>query len=93
MTNNETSDLIENLHGHLEATEELAIRTGVNRWLGEAQAVAADLAEEEPPEQAVEKRVDQVLELLTHIDETDNPVADKHIQASLKTAEQIKKRL
>lgn len=91
MTGDETNDLIKSLHGHLKATEEMAIRTEANRWLGEAQAIAADLAEEELPEQAVEKRVDQVRELLSNIEETDNTEADERIQASLEVVEKIKK--
>jgi hypothetical protein len=93
MTDSNTDDLITNLRSHLEATEELAIRTEANRWLGEAHAVAVDLAEAQLSTQTTEKRVDQIEDLLHQIEEIDNSEADEHIRASLEITKKIKKRL
>ena len=38
------------LHTHLATTEELPIDPTANRWLGEAQATAADVADGSAPE-------------------------------------------
>ena len=93
MTDRNIDDLITTLRSHLEATEELAIRTKANRWLGEAHAVAADLGEAQLSTQTIEKRVNQIEHLLRQIEETDNAEADEHIRASLEIAKKIKKRL
>jgi hypothetical protein len=93
MTDSETNDLVRTLNAHLEATEELAIRTEANRWLGEAHAIATDLTDAQLASQTVEKRVGHIEELLSQIEETDNSEADEHIQASLEAAKKIKKRL
>lgn len=93
MTDDEIDDLTQELYAHLKATEELAIRPEANRWLGEAQAVAMDLSTEGLPKQAVEKRVGQIIELLTQIEETDNQEADEHIESSLTVAAALKRRL
>lgn len=93
MTDRNIDDLIMDLRSHLEATEELAIRTKANRWLGEAHAVAADLAEAQPSIQTIEKRVNQIEHLLRQIEETENEEADEHIRASLEIAKKIKNRL
>ena len=93
MTDCNIDDLIMKLRSHLEATEELAIRTKASRWLGEAHAVAADLAEAQLSPQTIEKRVNQIEHLLRQIEETENEEADEHIRASLEIAKKIKNRL
>lgn len=93
MDDTEREELLAALHDHLEATEDLAIHHAANRWLGEAEAVAADLVGEEVPEAVVRKRVAQVRELLEAIDETENPEADEHVAAALRIADAIDDRL
>ena len=77
------------LHDHLAATAELPVETDASRWLGEAEAVAADVARGDPPPSAVETRVGQVRELLSHVEGTGNEAADAHVEAARELAEAI----
>lgn len=85
-------DLVAELHAHLEATEELDIDHRANRWLGEAQAVTADIAGEDLPAKIITNRVAHVGELLEQVGETQNPVADEHIRAALVIVAEIEGR-
>ena len=70
------------LHAHLEATAERPVERDAARWLGEAEAVAADVADGDAPERAVETRLEQVRDLLAHVDTTGDDEADRHLQAA-----------
>ncbi|WP_254543500.1 hypothetical protein [Halomarina pelagica] len=74
--------LLERLHAHLEATADLPLDRTANRWLGEAEAVAADVARGDAPEAAVERRLDQVRTLLSHVEGTGHPEGDAHVEAA-----------
>lgn len=80
--------LLDHLHARVAATAEHPIPESANRWLGEAEAVAADAARGDPPPEAVEKRVRQVRRLLGEVDETGNETVDEHVEAALGLAEQ-----
>lgn len=84
--------LAEDLHDHLQATETLAVETTASRWLGEAQAVAADAASG-VPDSVIETRVGQVRELLSNVERTGNDEADAHVEAARETAAEIQRRL
>lgn len=86
-------DLVRELHGRLEATEELSIHYKANRWLGEAEAAAADAVGDDVPEAAVTKRVAQVSDLLERVGDTENPAADEHVEAARELAARIERRL
>ena len=70
------------LHDHLAATAELPVETDASRWLGEAEAVVADVADGDAPRSAVETRIRQVRALLTHVEDTGNGDADDHVEAA-----------
>ena len=74
------------LHDHLAATAELPVETGAGRWLGEAEAVAADVAEGDAPPAAIATRIGQVRELLSHVDGTGHEEADEHVRAARELA-------
>ena len=80
---------VDELHAHLEATEELPVDRAASRWIGEAQAVAADLVDGDVSRAVVETRVEHVRELLEHVDGTDHPEADDHVEAALDIARSI----
>lgn len=82
MTNADVDDRVADLHSHLAATGELALDEEVNRWLGEAEAVAADAVGPDVPVAVVEKRVRQVRQLLDHVDDTGNQAANEHLDAA-----------
>ena len=78
--------MLRELHDHLAATAELPVETGASRWLGEAEAVAADVSDGEAPPRAIETRVRQVRELLSHVSGTGNDAADDHVAAARELA-------
>jgi hypothetical protein len=82
-------ELLADLHDHLVATAELPIDRDANRWIGEAEAVAADLAANDLPPSTVAERVGHVRDLLAEVEETDNPEADEHVAAAREIAVRI----
>lgn len=92
MTDSDIHTLVDDLHAHLKATEDLDIDTKANRWIGEAEAVAADIVGNDVPEQVIGKRVAQIEELLRNIDGTENEEANEHIDIALEIAESIEER-
>ncbi|MFB6169547.1 MAG: hypothetical protein ABEJ06_00215 [Haloarculaceae archaeon] len=76
------------MHDHLAATAERPVERTASRWLGEAEAVAADAAGD-VPEQVVEKRARQVLELLSHVEGTGDEAADDHVDAARELAAEL----
>ncbi len=81
------------LHDHLEATASLPIDPAANRWLGEAEAVAADLGEGGAEEETIERRVGHVSMLLDRMDDTGHPAAEEHVEAARERIDRIEMRL
>lgn len=76
----ESVDRLERLHEQLSATAERPIASDVSAWLGEAEAVVADVATDPAaPPSAVQRRLEQAQELLANVEETGDPVADEHV--------------
>lgn len=91
MTDPDLQDLVADLHEHLRATEPLPVETTASRWLGEAQAVAADAVD--APEPVIETRVEQVDRLLSNVDATGNEDADERVRLARETVARIEERL
>lgn len=70
------------LYYHLEATGELPIDRRSNRWLGEAETIARDLATSDLDRGTVARRVEKVRELLAEVEETGHDEADQHLAAA-----------
>ncbi|NUC71905.1 hypothetical protein HTZ84_06210 [Haloterrigena sp. SYSU A558-1] len=89
----QTGDGAENelaeLHYHLEATAELPIDRTANRWLGEAEAVAADVATSDLDRTTVLERVEKIQHLLAEVDETGHEGADDHLEAAKEVCTEI----
>ena len=68
------------LHDHLAATAELPVERTASRWLGEAEAVAADLRESDLPAAVVAERLDVVAHLLDRVEGTGDEEADEHVR-------------
>lgn len=83
------AELAAALHTHLAATAELPIDPTANRWLGEAQAVAADVADGSAPDAVVTKRARQVVHLLENAGDLDNDEAGRHVDAALAVAREL----
>jgi hypothetical protein len=80
-------DRIAALHSHLEATEELPLREEANRWIGEAEAVAADLLD--APDDVIARRIEHVRRLLSHVEGTGHPEGDEHVADARALAERL----
>ncbi|MFB6172154.1 MAG: hypothetical protein ABEJ23_06445 [Haloarculaceae archaeon] len=76
------SDDLAALHAHLAATAERPVDRDASRWLGEAEAVAADVADGDLPRDVIEARVRTVRDLLAHVDGTGDARADEHVAAA-----------
>ena len=74
---------VDALAAHLTATADRPVPPATNRWLGEAEAVARDATSNNIDTQTRQKRVRQVATLLESADETDDAVADRHIEAAI----------
>jgi hypothetical protein len=85
----EIDDLVSSMHEHLEVTEEKPLTEEANRQLGEAQSIAADIAEANLDWETTTNRVETVLELLEEIDSTGDETADEHVDAARRAAERV----
>ena len=81
------------LHEHLEATAELPVRPDANRWLGEAEAVAADLAADGAAPSTVRERVGHVRTLLESAGETGSAEAGARVEAALDCVDEVERLL
>lgn len=85
----DVAELLAALEAHLNATEELPLETDANRWLGEAHAVASDVAASEVDDETLTERIETVIELLEEIDGTGHEEADEHVAAARRAAERV----
>lgn len=84
-----TAELVSAIHSHLEATEQLPLDAVTNRWLGEAQAVAADIATGDVSPAVASARAEHVVQLLENAGDIDDPEASEHVAASLSLAREL----
>jgi len=89
----DTDELAAALFDHLEATAELPIDPTANRWLGEAEAAARDIADGTAPDSVVRKRANQVQHLLQEAGDTEHDSAAEHVDAALAIATELVERL
>ena len=86
------AELVQSMDAHLGATEELPLEEHANRWLGEAHAVASDVAESDVSDETLTERVQTVMDLLSEIEETGHEEADQHVAAARRAGERILER-
>ncbi|MEF8827837.1 MAG: hypothetical protein V5A49_02315 [Haloarcula sp.] len=77
-----TDDRLQALHEHLAETGERPVERTASRWLGEAEAVTADIAEGELSDDVLAERLATVDHILSHVDGTGDGVADDHVAAA-----------
>jgi regulator of protease activity HflC (stomatin/prohibitin superfamily) len=70
------------LHDNLASTAELPVERSASRWLGEAEALAADLRESDLPDDVVADRLATIEKLLRQVEETGDQRADEHVAAA-----------
>ncbi|MFC7131356.1 hypothetical protein [Haloferax chudinovii] len=75
--------LVTTLHDRLAATATRPVREDASRWLGEAEAVAGDLAVGPlPDDEVVRTRLGHVERLLSSVGETEDEAADEHVASA-----------
>jgi len=72
-------DRLQELHEVLTATGERPVERTASRWLGEAEAIAADVAHGEMTDDVRRERLEKVDHLLENVDGTGDPEADEHV--------------
>ena len=85
-------DLLVALASELRATEELPVPPATSVWLGEAHAVAADLAHGDVDRAVVHERVGHVHHLLTNAGDVDNEAVRERVTHALELATAIRDR-
>ncbi|ELZ33976.1 hypothetical protein C474_03415 [Halogeometricum pallidum JCM 14848] len=86
----ETRERLRALHEHLAATAERPVERTASAHLGEAEAVAGDVAEDPTvAPSVVRSRVVTVSDLLSHVDGTDDAEADEHVERARELAAEI----
>ena len=70
------------LHDELAATAERPVERSASRWLGEADAIAGDVAHGGMSDDVRRERLEQIEELLGHVDGTGDEQADDHVEAA-----------
>jgi hypothetical protein len=84
------TDLLASLHSHLEATGECPVAQRESRWLGEAEAIAADLRYGSDLEPAtIRERASKIERLLAEVEETGSEDADDHVAAARRCLNRI----
>ena len=92
MTEQNREAPIRELSEHLAATRERPIERTTSRWLGEADAIAADLVGPEIADldpDVIQRRVGHVAELLSNVEETGDSTANEHVGAARELATSI----
>lgn len=83
-TDDAATQKLTSLHEHLAATAELPVERTAAALLGEAEAIAGDLADAGTalPADVRRERLSHVRDLLDRIDGTESPAADEHLSAA-----------
>ncbi len=77
------------LHEHLAATAERPVERTASRWLGEAEAIAADLVDAPEDPKLHRERGEKIASLLAEVEGTDDPVANEHVAAAKQLANRL----
>lgn len=77
------------LHRQLRATEELPVEREAGWHLGEAQALAAEIADGDLDDDVVRRRAGEIRDLLDEIDTTGDREADDHVDAATELATRL----
>jgi len=73
---------LEELYDHLAATGERPVERTASRWLGEAEAIADDVAHGAMAPAVRRERLGKVAHLLENVDGTGDAAADEHVETA-----------
>lgn len=77
------------LHDHLAATAERPIERTASRWIGEAEAIAADLVDAPNDPALVRERAGHIASLLAEVENIEDEVAAEHVAAAARLADRL----
>ena len=77
------------LHDHLAATAERPIERTASRWIGEAEAIAADLVDAPNDPALVRERAGHIASLLAEAENIEDEVAAEHVAAAARLADRL----
>jgi len=92
MAREELESEVKQLYQHLAATRERPIEREASRWIGEADAITADLVGPEIADLdpgVIQNRIGHVADLLSNIEGTGDSTADEHVEAARDLANTI----
>ena len=81
---------LDELADHLRATGERPVERTANRWLGEAEAIATDVAEHDLDPATRQERLSKIDGLLSNVDGTGDDRADGHVAAAREIVEELR---
>ena len=87
--NEGTVELARVVHRAIVATAEQPLDERTNRWLGEAEAIAADVATGDLDEETARTRMRQVRHMLEEAGETGHDGADDHLETARRGCREI----
>ena len=82
-------DRLRALQDHLAATGERPVERTASRWLGEAEAIARDVADGDLAPEVRQERLEKVEHLLANVEETGDEAADDHVGAAEAILEEL----
>jgi hypothetical protein len=83
------SERLTDLAEQLTATAERPVETAASRWLGEAEAVATDLADGNVDREVIAERLGHVQRLLSEVESTGDETADEHVTEARAIADSV----
>jgi len=75
-------ETLDDLAAHLRATAERPVERTASRWLGEAEAIAVDVAEHDLDPATRRERLGKIESLLSNVETTGDEQADEHVAAA-----------
>jgi len=84
-----TDDTARQLADHLVATGERPVDNRTNAWLGEAEALALDIAEADLDPAVERERASHVVDLLSNVESTGDERADDHVAEARRLARRL----
>jgi len=87
-----TDEKLRELHEQLAATGERPVERSASRWLGEAEAIAGDIAGGNLEPAVRQKRLQKLAELLDHVETTGDEEADANVASARTIIEEIQQK-
>lgn len=85
----ERRDVVVELYEALAATAERPVERTASRWIGEAEAIAADLVDAPNDPELIRDRTAHIVSLLEQVDDTGDRIATERVEAAKSLADRL----